>query len=254
MNATQKPSENIEQLSELKKFIENVEREALPLIRQYIKQAERRHEDILIANSFNLLNNEFESLWKAAGTPDKVLDVIDSHHQKLLEAEEGFKVKLDKEQETFKGKLVEYNERAKVFKDFGPCDDKEMEKVCFSLLSHLFLRGVCFTQRASMVDSLLDSLERAQAQTTTFNTKETLFELPLTEYEDLDSIIKNFKPFASLWRTVSLFMANYDVWMNGPFIVCFLLSLSLCFFGHGFVTHIGIGRRENWERYERMVG
>ena len=51
-----------------------------------------------------------------------------------------------------------------------------------------------------------------------FNEREGLFEMELTEYEDLDQIKREFEPISRLWSIASLFHTSHTVWMTGPFI------------------------------------
>lgn len=49
-----------------------------------------------------------------------------------------------------------------------------------------------------------------------FNARESLFKLPLTDYEKLEDLIKKFDPFNKLWELVFEFDGEKNEWCTGP--------------------------------------
>ncbi|CAF1684087.1 unnamed protein product, partial [Adineta ricciae] len=52
----------------------------------------------------------------------------------------------------------------------------------------------------------------------TYNNRERLLGLPVTNYEKLTRLVKDFEPYRILWSTTSDWLRSYDSWMNDPII------------------------------------
>ena len=63
-----------------------------------------------------------------------------------------------------------------------------------------------------------DKLEKADQLVASFNERESLFEMDVTEYVELEEIKAEFEPIAKLWSIASLFHNSHLLWMSGPFI------------------------------------
>ena len=50
-----------------------------------------------------------------------------------------------------------------------------------------------------------------------FNERENLFEMPMTDYEKLKTMQKEFVPYSHLWSTVHGWELGKDSWVNDPF-------------------------------------
>ena len=51
-----------------------------------------------------------------------------------------------------------------------------------------------------------------------YNSRETLFEQDLTDYEDFGRVVKLCEPYSALWSTASEWVTLFDVWMKGMFV------------------------------------
>lgn len=55
-------------------------------------------------------------------------------------------------------------------------------------------------ESANEVGSLNDRLDKAQEKVKSFNEREVLFKQPVTDYEDLIGLLRDFEPYKKLWE------------------------------------------------------
>lgn len=58
----------------------------------------------------------------------------------------------------------------------------------------------------------------AQAKVKLFNSRESLFEQDITDYEDMNKIVKSFEPYSNLWQTAKEWIELSKQWMSGRFV------------------------------------
>jgi hypothetical protein len=63
-----------------------------------------------------------------------------------------------------------------------------------------------------------NKLESAAQKVQGFNQRETLFNLPLAVYEDLDTLSSQFGPYKKMWDTKYQFQQDKDQWQTGPLV------------------------------------
>ena len=71
---------------------------------------------------------------------------------------------------------------------------------------------------SEQVKAVENRLLDAQAQVKLFNSRESLFENDVTDYEQLNQIQKSFEPYANLWQTAKDWLELSETWMQGKFI------------------------------------
>ncbi|XP_019911214.2 dynein heavy chain 1, axonemal [Esox lucius] len=59
-------------------------------------------------------------------------------------------------------------------------------------------------------------LKESQAMAQTYNNRERLFGVPITNYDRLQKLVKDFQPFKDLWITTSDWLRWHDSWHNDP--------------------------------------
>ena len=57
-------------------------------------------------------------------------------------------------------------------------------------------------------------MNSAQEKIKLYNSRETLFEQDLTDYEDINRVVKLFEPYSALWCTAAEWISLFDVWMK----------------------------------------
>ena len=70
---------------------------------------------------------------------------------------------------------------------------------------------------AGSVSVLEMRLKEAQDRSAVINSRETLFEVELSDFSDIVNVVKNFEPYASLWTTTASFNSSHPNWMHGTF-------------------------------------
>ncbi|ETO31148.1 dynein heavy chain 2 [Reticulomyxa filosa] len=196
----EKPCKDVEQLFELKKFLEKIESEIIPILKNNIRQVEVRYEEIILEFNTTLTLQEHDMIWQSKMSPLRLQQFIQQNEMRILEEEDKFKNELLQEQQEFGKALDQIALSIEEFHTYGPCDDETMEK------------------RSRQVDHLVDTLGSLKGQSVAFNRKEKLFKLPITEYGNLEVLSLSFQSFIHLWRTVSMFATNHKLWMNESFL------------------------------------
>ncbi|CAG2240330.1 DNAH [Mytilus edulis] len=69
---------------------------------------------------------------------------------------------------------------------------------------------------ANEVRRINKQLKEAQTLAQTYNNRERLFGQPVTNYDKLGKLVKDFEPFRNLWLTVSDWLRWHESWMNDP--------------------------------------
>lgn len=59
---------------------------------------------------------------------------------------------------------------------------------------------------AAKVKEVETKLTAAQAKVKLFNSRESLFEQDITDYEDMNKIVKSFEPYSNLWQTCEIYI------------------------------------------------
>ena len=80
-----------------------------------------------------------------------------------------------------------------------------------------------------------------------FNKREELFNIPVTDYSELDLIRQDFEPYAALWNMAFVFQSSHSAWLTGNFVDLDGAKMEVsvqqwCVFlresSSGFLTHI----------------
>lgn len=71
---------------------------------------------------------------------------------------------------------------------------------------------------ATDVLQLNDKLDKAQEKVKSFNEREALFKQPITDYEDLIGLLRDFEPYHKLWDIAMELDLDKTDWNNGSFL------------------------------------
>jgi dynein heavy chain len=71
---------------------------------------------------------------------------------------------------------------------------------------------------ASEARKINEQLRAAENKARLFNSQETLFGVPPTDYSRLRKNVENFEPYSYLWITADDWKKCYQLWMNGSFL------------------------------------
>ncbi|AWP03287.1 putative dynein heavy chain 1 axonemal [Scophthalmus maximus] len=134
--------------------------------------------------------------WTAIGWPQKIISQIEATAVQHVEDEERFR----------KIQLVNQNSFEETL------DSLQMLVAGFA--SHADINHA--HEVANEVRRTNKQLKECQNLAQTYNTRERLFGAPVTNYDHLQKMVKDFQPFKDLWTTTSDWLHWHECWLNDP--------------------------------------
>lgn len=67
---------------------------------------------------------------------------------------------------------------------------------------------------AKVVTTINENLSQFNEDAKKFNSREQLFDLEMTDYTKIQTMIKEFQPYSNLWLTATGWFKNIVSWMN----------------------------------------
>lgn len=196
LKALSKKPENIEELTELQDYMSSLTNTMMPLTSG--TQDTMAYYDLLDKYVHKVDFEDGLAKWTVFGYPGKIAAKCDDVVKALEQLKIKYNNEMKTEQTSFTQTLVELEKSVvglEVFRDL-----KEVQEA------------------AVKVREVEESLISAQEKIKLFNSRETLFEQDLTDYEDIGRVVKLFEPYAALWTTASEWVNLFDVWMKGRFV------------------------------------
>lgn len=185
----------IEELQELREFMKTVPETVKA---QQVKVAElMKHYDVLTKHKFELSNEDSRARWNVFGWPLKVEETMRQVEAAMEVDEQTFLKNLQSDQEAYRERV---HNLSVVVSDFHKNDD--LGRVA---------EITAEVQRVSI------ELRECQNLSTLFNSRERLFNLEVTKYEELASMAKEFEPYKALWTTASDWVKWKNSWLHGKF-------------------------------------
>ncbi len=190
-----KAPQDIEQLSKLRAFMVTIPE----LTQKYEEGIEelKTYYDILENFRYSLSEEEFAQKNEAISWPKQLNEQIIKVDAFLLREKDGFKDRLLTDQKMFAKELEAINKHV----------------LTFSKFSDLHSIG----EIANDVRTVQKQLKECQERARLMNGKEMLFEMEVTEYDNLNKIMRQFQPYADLWITAHDWITWYNSWINDPF-------------------------------------
>ncbi|XP_041945152.1 dynein heavy chain 1, axonemal isoform X2 [Alosa sapidissima] len=189
----EKPN-SVEDLTEQREWMKQIP-EQLKAHEEVLSKAMSDYE--LIDEFFYSLSNEdFNAKWTAMAWPHKIekqMEVVAAQH---VEDEERF----------HKIQLVDQNN----FQD--RLDSLQMLVAGFSGYTDVTRAH----EVANEVRRVSKQLKESQAMASLYNNRERLFNIPVTNYDRLQKLTKDFQPFRDLWSTTSDWLRWHESWMTDP--------------------------------------
>ncbi|KAG9260637.1 dynein heavy chain 1, axonemal [Astyanax mexicanus] len=177
--------------------------------REWIKQIPdqlKAHEELLakvmtdyeVIDEFfyNLPNEDFKAKWAAKAWPLKILTQIESVQVQHQEDEDRFQKIQLADQNNFQERL----------------ESLQMVVAGFSAYTDVNRAH----EVANEVRRIGKQLKESQAMAQVYNNRERLFSIPVTNYDRLQKLIRDFQPFQDLWLTTSDWLRWHDGWLNNP--------------------------------------
>ncbi|CAH8652543.1 unnamed protein product [Schistosoma rodhaini] len=195
MKLYEKPN-SIEELTDLREWISTVP-DKLEERQEYIDKAVSDYE-LIDLFFYNLSADDFNAKWTTIGWPHKIRQIIIQVEKNLEEDEERFKKLQISESAAFADKI----------------DTLTMMVSSMASYSEIGKAQEVANEVRRVYKQLLD----AQNMGGLLNSRERLFGLPNTNYENIPRLLKDFEPFKNLWLNVSDWMKTQEAVMNDPLI------------------------------------
>ncbi|XP_030213444.1 dynein heavy chain 1, axonemal [Gadus morhua] len=189
----EKPN-TIEELTEQREWMQQIP----DLLKSHQEVLEKALSDYDLVDEFycSLSKEDFNAKWAAIGWPQKILTQMEEAAAQHLEDEQSFHKIQMVDQNNFQERL----------------DSLQMLVAGFS--AHTDVGRAHET--ANEVRRLAKQIQESQVMAQTYNNRERLFGNPITNYDRLQKLTKDFQPFRDLWATTSDWLRWHDSWMNDP--------------------------------------
>ena len=206
----------IEILNNYKKILTKLEdkptsKEAYKELKIYLKNSDKRMEELkaqheLVRLKMELLEDNLvkidkdneRNFWDVHQYPSKLRSKITRGNNNLLNYEEHIRIELENKKDQFDKDLNEYQ---KLFVQVINFDNIESAKKEYRLAFELH-----------------DKIEKALITAKEINNDESLLEMKQTEYNSLDKLKREFKPFYILIKLAEEIQMTIEGWKTNPFI------------------------------------
>ncbi|KAL0978572.1 hypothetical protein UPYG_G00172390 [Umbra pygmaea] len=145
---------------------------------------------------YSLSNEDLNGKTTALAWPGKIVTQIEVVSAQHVEDEERFKKIQLADQNNFQERL----------------DSLQMVVAGFAVYTDVSRAH----EVANEVRRVAKHLKESQTMAQTYNNRERLFGIPVTNYERLLKLIKDFQPFRDLWTTTSDWLRWQESWQNDP--------------------------------------
>ncbi|XP_016065513.1 PREDICTED: dynein heavy chain 1, axonemal [Miniopterus natalensis] len=189
----EKPN-SIEELAELREWMKSIPEKLVGLEERIVKVM----DDYQVMDEFHysLTTDDFNDKWAANNWPAKILGQIEMVRQQHLEEEEKFHKIQIMDQNNFQEKL------------------EGLQLVVAGFSTHVETARA--HEIANEVRRVKKQLKDCQQLAMLYNNRERLFGLPITNYDKLSRMVKEFQPYLDLWTTASDWLRWSESWMNDP--------------------------------------
>jgi len=184
----------IEELSEQREYMKTVP--GLLVEKQELINKAMIDYELLEEFWYSIGQDDFNAKYTCVGWPHKIEVQLEATAEHLEDDEERFQKNLLNEQNTFQDRLDALN------------------MVIAGFSAHTDINKAHET--ANEVRRVTKQLKECQQLSQLYNSRERLFGIPVTNYEKLVKLTKDFEPFKNLWITTSDWLKWHDSWMNDP--------------------------------------
>ncbi|XP_030840434.1 dynein heavy chain 1, axonemal isoform X1 [Strongylocentrotus purpuratus] len=184
----------IEDLSEQKEWMKSIP-EKLKEHQELIDKAMTDYE-LIEEFYYSLTTDDFNLKWNARGWPHKIAEQMDNTYVQLDEDQERFEKIQVTDQNTFQDRL------------------DGLQMVVAGFAAHTDIGKA--HEVANEVRRVNKQLKECQQLAAMYNNRERLFEMPVTNYDKLNRLVRDFDPFKNLWITISDWLKWHESWMTDP--------------------------------------
>ncbi|KAM9362199.1 LOW QUALITY PROTEIN: dynein axonemal heavy chain 1 [Symphorus nematophorus] len=189
----EKPN-NIEELTEKREWMKQIP-DQIKSYKETLAKTLAEYE-LLEEFFYSLSDEDMNKKWTAIGWPHKIITQIEEVAVQHVEDEERFhKIQLA-DQSNFEDHV------------------KSLQRLVAGFASHSELDRA--HELANEVRRTSKQLKECQTMAQTYNTRERLFGIPVTNYDHVQKLVKDFQPFKDLWTTTSDWLRWHENWLNDP--------------------------------------
>ncbi|CAD8132456.1 unnamed protein product [Paramecium pentaurelia] len=156
-----------------------------------------KYVNIFEDNYFEYDNKIIESYYHLLYKPKDITQIIHSNKDVIQVKEKEFLKRLKQDEQDFKETMFEI---AELFNQIKQFNDYSQIKTYLP-----------------QVNQLTRSFNYAKDQISSFNIRQQMLSMQLTNQAELDNIIFQFKPYEKLWTLVSKFESQKEKWISGSF-------------------------------------
>ncbi|XP_070190635.1 dynein axonemal heavy chain 1-like isoform X2 [Littorina saxatilis] len=184
----------VEELSEMREWMKTIPEK----LKEHQELIDKAMEDYELIEEFyySLSTDDFNAKWTAIGWPHKIERQMEQTSTQLDEDEERFHKLQMSDQANFEDKL------------------DTLQMVVAGMAAHSEIQKG--HEIANEMRRVNKQLKEAQQLAVTYNNRERLFGMPVTNYDKLSKLAKDFEPYRNLWVTVSDWLRWQESWMNDP--------------------------------------
>ncbi|XP_059176982.1 dynein axonemal heavy chain 1-like [Physella acuta] len=184
----------VEELAEMREWIKSIPDK----LKEHSELIVKAMSDYELIEDFyySLPTDDFNAKWTTIGWPHKIENQMEQTQLQLDEDEERFRKLQQSDQTNFEDKL----------------DGLQMAVAGMAAYSEITRAH----EVANEMRRINKQLKDAQQMAITYNNRERLFGMPVTNYDKLAKLVKDFEPFRNLWVTVSDWQRWYESWMTDP--------------------------------------
>uniref|UniRef100_A0A8C5ZKT2 Dynein axonemal heavy chain 1 n=1 Tax=Marmota marmota marmota TaxID=9994 RepID=A0A8C5ZKT2_MARMA len=191
----EKPN-SIEELAELREWMKGIPEKQVGLEERIVKVMS--DYEVMDEFFYNLSTEDFNDKWAASNWPSKILGQLEMVQQQHIEEEEKFHKIQVMDQNNFQEKL------------------EGLQLVVAGFSIHVEIARA--HEIANEVRRVKKQLKDCQQLAMLYNNRERIFGLPVTNYDKLSRMVKDFQPYLDLWTTASDWLRWSESWMNDPLI------------------------------------
>ncbi|XP_053577059.1 dynein axonemal heavy chain 1 [Bombina bombina] len=189
----EKPN-SVEELTDLREWIKGVP-EQVKMLEEQIAKILADYE-VMDGLLYSLSQDDFNAKWVVISWPNKITTLMETIREQHLDDEEKFRKIQVMDQNNFLERL----------------DGLQIAVAGFSSYTDINRAH----ETANEVRRVHKQLKESQQLSQLYNNRERLFGLPVTNYDKLLKMVKDFQPYRDLWTTASDWMRWFDSWMNDP--------------------------------------
>ena len=187
---------NIEKITEMRDFLSTLP-VRIDLLGERIAKSDSFFA-LMEAARWQLPNDAMDLRWEVFHWPAKIGAEITKQEKNMRVLEFNFKRSMEEEQQEFGQDLINLQQDVGKLKDLTKLGEA--------------------AKNAETVRRIRLTIQQSEEKARIFNSREGLFNAPVTEYSELSDVSKIFEPFFDLWDSCEKWLSNKETWTNGSFI------------------------------------